>query len=141
MSATIEPMYRKAYLWPSDPDRNRSIYSRYARWKRVAIGFVHRVVFALSRHGDVRITQHVGTHRRIEREAVHAVAGAVDQNRRRAVDDVAGRNLLHARLQAPSSRDRPMPTSGGRRRIENVVPTLTLTSIFEEPSSGSKTTA
>ena len=67
----------------------------------VEVGLVHRVVLALRRHADVRVAEHVGADGRIEREAVHAVAGAVDQHRRGAVDDVAGGDLLGCPAAGP----------------------------------------
>ena len=75
----------------------------------------------------------------IEREAVDAVAGGVDENRRRAVDDVAGGDLLASRA-AGRRRASVLRRFSGRRKMEKMVPTLTLTSMFDEPSSGSKTT-
>src|ERR1700733_1921819 len=43
--------------------------------------------------------QHVGADQRIESEAVHAVSGAVDKERRCAVKDVSRRHLFRAGLQ------------------------------------------
>ena len=48
------------------------------------------------------MAKHVSPDRRVEREAMHAIADAVDQHGRRAVNDVASRDLLIARLQQPA---------------------------------------
>jgi hypothetical protein len=47
------------------------------------------------------VTEHIRPDGRIEREAMHAVADGVDQDGRGTVDDVAGGDLLAARLQHP----------------------------------------
>ena len=64
----------------------------------------------------------------------------VDHDRGRAVDDVAGGELLGAALQDGVGRHRRSGRPSGRAKIEKIVPTLTLTSMFDEPSSGSKST-
>src|SRR5262245_31665385 len=56
------------------------------RRKAVAVRLVHRVVLSLRRHYDVLVAQHVRPYRWIKREAVDAVADAVDEHRGGAVD-------------------------------------------------------
>ena len=57
------------------------------------------------------MAEHVGADRGIEREAVHAVAGGVDHDRRRAVDHVAGGELLRAAVAGRRRWDRRIAAS------------------------------
>ena len=85
------------------------------------------------------MSQDKGTKRGVQRKAVNTKSRAVDQHGRRAVNDVAGGDLLYPGLQAPTTGDRRALIQ--TRRVEKMVPIVTATSIFDEPSSGSKTIA
>ena len=69
-----------------------------ARREGFAVRLVDRVVRPLLRHLHVRVAEHVRPQRRIERKAMHAIAGAVNKNRRRPVNNITGGDLLTARL-------------------------------------------
>jgi len=71
----------------------------------------------------------------VQRETVHAAAGGVDEDRARAVHDVAGRDLVAARLQALHGRGGARFTHGPVH--PKIVATTPLTSAFDDPSSGS----
>ncbi len=75
---------------------------------------------------------------RVEGEAGDAVADRQHQHRGRAVDRVAGGDLLACRAAGTRQRWRPSPGRGARS-TEKIEPTATLTSMLDEPSSGSKT--
>ena len=65
------------------------------------------------------------------------MAGREHEDRRRPIEDVAGRDLARAVL---AQRLHRAGNGGSFLRMEKIVPTLTQTSRFDEPSSGSKTT-
>jgi hypothetical protein len=75
----------------------------------------------------------------IEREPVRTAANGEHKHRRWTVKCVAGGNLAAAGLKKiVRSRRGPLQFSG-QRRTEKMLPTDRLTSMFDEPSSGSKT--
>src|SRR6185437_4643823 len=63
------------------------------------VGFVGGVVGALFGHLHLVVGENEGADGGVEREAVNAVAGGVDEHGRRTVDDVAGGNLFGAGQQ------------------------------------------
>ena len=70
-----------------------------ARLPGVVVALVDRVDVAAVRRGDAGVREQELADGRVEREAVDAVAGRVDEDRGRAVDDIARRNLLAAALE------------------------------------------
>jgi hypothetical protein len=73
----------------------------------------------------------------VQREAIDAVTGGQHQHGRRAVEREAGADLFVPGCRK-SSRLASWPGFGARR-MEKIGPTVRLTSMFELPSSGSKT--
>ena len=108
---TVPGLARVALLWnPEIEERAHELEEMIAAaqslhvlliqlWRAVQVGFVHGVILARLGNFHVGIGQHIGSNGRIEREPVHAVAGAVDEHGRRPVDDIACGHDLSARLQ------------------------------------------
>ena len=91
-----------------------------------------------SGNADLRVGQDEGEGLAVEREAVRAVADGEHEHRGRPVDREAGGDLLAARLQeALLVGSQCCRRRLGQRSTEKMVPTEMLTSMFEEPSSGS----
>ncbi len=65
----------------------------------IGVGFVNGVDFALGGHAHAVVTEDEGADGGVESEAVDAVAGGVDKNSGRAVNDVAGGDLLGSGLK------------------------------------------
>ena len=74
---------------------------------------------------------------RLEREPEDTCAERKHQHRRRPVDRIAGADLTASRLQKCSVRSASSVVPA--RSIEKMLPIATLTSMFDDPSSGSKT--
>jgi hypothetical protein len=79
--------------------------------------------------------QREGADLRVQRKAMHPRPQRDDHHRCRPVDREAGGDLRRARLQEILDRGRSTPS--GQRNTEKIVPTGMLTSILDEPSSGS----
>ena len=63
-----------------------------------AVGFVDRVIIALPGHPDILVAENKSTYRRIQRKAMHAQTGTINQNRRSTIDHVTGGHLFAASL-------------------------------------------
>src|SRR6185503_2268146 len=84
----------------------------------VPVTLVHAVVLPDLGTADVRMREQEFADGGIEREAVHALAGRVDQHCARPIQDVAGGDLRAPGLQAIVERARTAPRLAAMNRKE-----------------------
>ena len=114
--------------------------TQFCSWGPAAVvRFVDRIAITARGAADVGLREEELADVRVEREAVHAVAGREDEDGRRTVEAYPAAAISRPGRSASRTcgTDR---VGSGRRRMAKMVPMPTFVSMLLEPSSGSKQT-